>query len=597
MVSPGWKNKLFYGDNLTILRKYRREIPDESVDLIYLDPPFNSNASYNVLFRDRSGKDAASQLRAFSDTWQWHPEGAASYFDAVEHGPVDVSKVLQAFRTILGDSTMLAYLSMMAPRLVELRRVLKPTGSIYLHCDPSASHYLKLLMDAVFGPQNFRNEIIWKRTGSHNSAKRFGPVHDVIHYYVKSDDAKWNQQCQPYGDAYKRKFGKIDEGTGMPFQDVALTGPSVRHGPSGQPWRGFDPTASGRHWQPASYVYMKYKQITGEELNQYPLIERLDQLDKVGLIYWPKKKGGQPRYKQFLADAAGVPLQDVWTDIDVINSQAEERLGYQTQKPVTLLDRIITASSEPGDVVLDAFCGCGSAIASAEGLKRRWIGIDIAQPAIVVIKQQRLKKISESTYEVIGEPVSVPDAEALAKQDAYDFQWWALGLVDSRPIEKKKGSDKGIDGRLTFHDDRGNTKDVILSVKSGHLQAQYVRDLRGVIEREKAAIGVLISLEHPTNSMRNEAASAGFYSAPWGRKQYPRMQLITIEELLSGTLIDMPRDEAVNVTFKKAPRRAASPDEQGELFRKQYEAPTLRPPKKEPAREQREIAKQKRRFK
>jgi len=253
-------NRLFYGDNLDVLR---RHVADESVDLVYLDPPFNSNASYNVLFAERDGKQAAAQIKAFGDTWRWDAGAARTFQEVVESGHERVSQAMQAFRTFLGDTDMLAYLAMMAPRLVELRRTLKPTGSIYLHCDPTASHYLKMLLDAVFGPACFLNEIIWKRTGSHNSARRFGPVHDVLFYYGKSDAAIWNQQYQAYDAAYLRHFQKVDPKTGQPFQDVALTGPGVRQGPSGQPWRGHDPTPKGRHWQPASYLYTKYQELTG----------------------------------------------------------------------------------------------------------------------------------------------------------------------------------------------------------------------------------------------------------------------------------------------------------------------------------------------
>jgi len=439
---------------------------------------------------------------------------------------------MQAFRTFLGESDMLAYLSMMAPRLVELRRVMKPTGSIYLHCDPAASHYLKLLMDAVFGPEQFRNEIIWKRTSAHSSAKRYGPVHDVILFYGRSDKMKWIGGYEAYDEEYiKQRFARGDD---RPWKDADLTGSGVRHGETGEVWRGFDVTAKGRHWA-------------------YPPNE-LDKLDEAGMIYWPEKKGGWPRFKKYLDTAKGVPLQDVWTDIFPINSQAQERLGYPTQKPEALLERIISASSNEGDLVLDPFCGCGTTVAAAQKLQRRWIGIDITNLAISLIRHRLRDSYGDAvmdTYSVVGEPVSVPDAEVLAASDPYQFQWWTLGLVGARPTEGKKGADKGIDGRIYFHEGDGTTRQIVISVKAGKLHAPYVRDLRGVIEREKAAMGVLLTLEEPTKAMRAEAASAGFYRSPWG--QHPRLQIVPIADLLDGKRLDAPPARQTSVTFKRAP--------------------------------------------
>jgi DNA modification methylase len=532
-------NLLYYGDNLDVLR---RHVADESVDLVYLDPPFNSNASYNVLFAERDGTQAASQIKAFEDTWRWDAGAARAFEDVVEAGG-KTSQVMQAFRTFLGDTDMLAYLAMMAPRLIELRRVLKPTGSIYLHCDPAASHYLKLLMDAVFGPEQFRNEIIWKRTSAHSSAKRYGPVHDVILFYGRSDEMQWIGGHEAYDAAYiKQRFARGDE---RPWKDADLTGSGVRHGETGEVWRGFDVTAKGRHW-----AYQP---------------NELDKLDEAGMIYWPEKKRGWPRQKKYLDAAKGVPLQDVWADIFPINSQAQERLGYPTQKPEALLERIIAASSNEGDVVLDPFCGCGTTIASAQKLKRRWIGIDITHLAIGLIRHRLADSLGTAAiYEVIGEPVSLPDAAKLAADEPYQFQWWALGLVGARPAEGKKGADQGIDGRIYFHEgDNRETKQIIISVKAGKLHAPYVRDLRGVVEREKAAIGVLLAFDEPTRAMRTEAASAGFYTSPWGKHQ--RLQILTIEDLLTGKTLDRPPAQA-SVTFKRAPKVAPKAAKQPGIF-------------------------------
>lgn len=536
-------NALYYGDNLEILQRY---IKDESIDLVYLDPPFKSNQDYNVLFAEQDGSRSAAQIKAFGDTWRWDQGSAHAYQDVVENGPQDVSKVMQAFRTFLGDSDLLAYLSMMAPRLVELLRVTKSSGSIYLHCDPTASHYLKMLMDAVCGPEMFCNEVIWKRTSAHVNPKRWGPVHDVLLFYSKSATHVWNTTYQEYLDV---KYRHADERGNFRLTD--LTGKGTTKGDSGSSWKGYEPGQIGRHWAvPRDEVVALVGKEQAESMSTQ---EKLDVLDQNGYIYWtPRGKyGGKgfPQFKRYLS--GGVPIQDVITDIPPINSQAQERLGYPTQKPETLLQRIIEASSNEGDTVLDPFCGCGTAIAVSERLKRQWTGIDITHLAITLIKHRLFDAFGSSVkYTVIGEPTSLPDAEQLARDDPYQFQWWALGLADARPVEQRKGADKGIDGRLYFHDEPNTTKQIIFSVKAGTLHANYVRDLRGVIEREKAAIGVLLTMEQPTKPMRSEAASAGFYQAPWG-KACPRLQILTVADLLSGKTVDFPRE---NVTFKKAPK-------------------------------------------
>lgn len=526
------KNQLYYGDNLDVLRRY---IKDESVDLIYLDPPFNSRQDYNVLFAEKDGARSSSQIKAFEDTWEWNLDAERAYEEIVEKGG-RVADAMRAMRTFLLNSDMMAYLAMMAPRLVELKRVLKLTGSIYLHCDPTASHYLKMLMDAIFSPQFFMNEVIWKRTSAHSYAKRYGPVHDVLLFYAKSEKTAWFQQSQDYDPQYIETFFDQEDLDGRRWKRTDLTGAGVRKGPSGKNWRGINVTAKGRHWMHPPEV--------------------LDELDKAGKIHWPEKEGGMPRLKQYPEDLAGVPLQDVWTDIRPMHNLSAERLGYQTQKPEKLLERILLSSSAEGNLVLDPFCGCGTTISVAQRLKRHWIGIDITHLAVNLIKKRLRDAFGpdvEKTYEVIGEPTTFSEAQALAEEDKMQFQWWALGLVGARPAEEKWGADHGIDGRLYFHDDKsGRTKQIIISVKAGGVTVSQVRDLRGVIEREKAEIGVLISLEPPTKPMEKEAAVAGFYDSPFGKK-YPRLQLLTIEQLLAGKEIDYPRG-AHDVTFKKAPK-------------------------------------------
>lgn len=529
------ENLLYYGDNLDVMR---RHIKDESVDLVYLDPPFKSDRNYNILFKERNGYQAASQIRAFEDTWMWNLEDKAIYDDLCLNNN-KLSDVLQGFYKFLGECDMMAYLVMMSPRLVEMKRAMKHTASIYLHCDSSASHYLKILMDAIFGPENFRNEILWKRNTPHaNTLKKFPVSVDSILFYAKSEDALWLPQFTEYRNGYVDKYYSLEDSDGRKFQPTSLLGHKGSN-PEYE-WRGIV-----RHWR-------------------YP-IHRLEELDASGLIYWPEK-GGIPRFKRFLDEQKGLPVEALWTDIPPINSQAAERLGYPTQKPVALLERIISASSNPGDVILDPFCGCGTTISAAQSLDRQWVGIDITHLAITLIKKRLNDAFGDSCkFTVIGEPVSVPDAERLAESDPYQFQWWALGLVGARPVEQKKGADKGIDGRIIFEGDKqGHFESVILSVKAGKTGAAHVRDLKGVLDREKAAIGVLISMQEPTSAMRTEAVTAGFYeSALWGKK-YPRVQLLTVAELLSGKKVDMPPLRQVGATFKKAPK-SAKKQEQAEL--------------------------------
>jgi len=554
------ENLLYYGDNLDILRRY---VKDESVDLIYLDPPFNSNATYNVLFKEKDGSEAASQIRAFDDTWTWGSDDEAVFAD-IQLAGGRVADCLGAFRLFLGRCDMLSYLVMMAPRLVELRRVMKSTASIYLHCDPSASHYLKMLMDAIFGPENFQSEIIWKRTSSHNRAKRWGPIHDCILFYGKSDKIIWNRIVQEYDESYIDNFYRFQDDKGR-YRIDNLTGPGARTGDSGQPWKGCDPKA--RHWEPPPDRALPEWFVFPEGYAKLSVRERLDILDEQGLIYWPLKKGGVPSFKRYLISGTGAAIQDIISDIQPVQTHAAERLGYPTQKPIALLERIIQASSNEGDFVLDPFCGCGTSIIAAQTTKRNWIGIDITHLAITLIKA-RLKDsfVDAVAFKVIGEPVSIPDAARLSESEPYQFQCWALGLVGARPAELKKGADKGIDGRIIFMaDTQGNFESVILSVKGGKTGAKDVRDLIGVLEREKAAIGVLISMHETTAPMRTEAVTAGFFQSKWGKK-FPKVQLLTIPNLLSGKQIEMPPIRQVSTTFKKAPKVEEKEPEQKKLL-------------------------------
>jgi DNA modification methylase len=536
---PVTQNTLFYGDNLEILRDY---IPDESVDLIYLDPPFNSNRNYNVLFKDESGKDSEAQITAFEDTWHWNSAAEESYNQLVTDSRL--SEMIGAMITLTGKSQVGAYLVMMATRLLELHRVLKPTGSLYLHCDPTASHYLKIILDAIFDPRNFRNEIMWRRYGAHNDvgqgSKHYGRVHDIILFYTKGQNPTWHQVFTPLDPDYvKSTYRSVDPETGRRFRLTPLTGPGGAE--KGNPvfeWKGHT-----RAWR-----YNK---------------ETMERLDKEGRLYYSKT--GYVSKKLYLDESKGTPVQDVWNDVPALTGSNDERLGYPTQKPLALLERIIQASSNPGDVVLDPFCGCGTAIAAAERLGRRWIGIDITHLSIALQKYRLQEMFPDISFEVIGEPEDLGAAYQLAQDDRYQFQWWALSLIKARPLggqsgskQGKKGSDKGIDGVINFIDDNtGKPKRILVQVKSGKVSSRDIRDLVGTVQREEAQMGIFLTLEEPSRDMVTEAVSAGFYDSPgWGQK-YPKMQIVTVAQLLRGEGIKAPPTYG---TFKQAQRVKDLPD-------------------------------------
>ncbi len=540
-------NVLYYGDNLDILRRY---ISDESVDLIYLDPPFNSNRDYNVIFKDESGRKSDAQLLAFEDTWHWGPSAEATYAYLTETArhqgrvPDTVSTIMAALRTGIGENQVMAYLVEMAVRLVELRRVLKSTGSLYLHCDPTTSHYLKVLMDGVFGPQNFLSEIAWKRTGTHSSANRWGPVHDVLFMYARTvGQHRWNRPYVPLTKEYRDAHYSQADSHGRHYTHGELTAPGVRHGRSGEPWRGFDVAAIGRHW------------IT--------TVDRLDALASEGRVYFPRDRAKWPRLVRYEDEGKGRAVGDFWDDIPPINMRARERLGYPTQKPEPLLERAIQASSNPGDLVLDPFCGCGTALVAAQTLERRWIGIDITYLAIAVMRARLKDTFGLADVEIIGQPTEVEGARQLAQspEGRYQFQWWALGLIDAQPVGgvEKKGADRGIDGRITFTGQDKKLESVLVSVKSGHVNSGQVRDLKGTVEREKAAMGIFVTLDEPTREMSLEATTAGIYRV-WER-DYPKIQILSIRDLLErGRKPSLP--PLVLPTFQRAQREKERGGEQ-----------------------------------
>lgn len=515
---------LYCGDNLDVLRLYQ---PSESVHLIYADPVFKPQASYGILFKEVSGRNASGQTQSFLSTWTWDDPTMQEFHSMVEEGPQDVSRALQAFRTLLGERTQgLAFLTTMATRLVEFHRVLKDTGSLYLHCDPAYSHYLRLLLDSVFGPDNFRTEIIWKRSAAHSDGKQgrrqHGRVHDVIFFYTKSSKWTWNTLYMPHDPAYiESHYSLVEPESGRRYQLTDITGPGGAA--KGNP--RYEVMGVTRYW--------RYSKASMQDL-----IEE-------GRIIQPRP-GAVPRYKRFLDEMKGVPLQDIWTDVYPVNSQAAEREGYPTQKPVSLLKRIIETSSDPGDVVLDPYCGCGTTPEAAEELGRTWIGIDITHLAIDIIRDRLDKRPNPPEYMVKYEPVSVEDAQRLAdEKDKSKFEEWALRRVGAERGQGK-GADRGIDGRRYFHDEpNGPTHLIVVSVKAGNITPAHIRDLRGVIERDKADIGVLVSMKEPSIQMRREAAAAGNYVSVYRDLRVPKIQLLTVTQLLAGTTIHYPQEDRV----------------------------------------------------
>ncbi|PZU58202.1 MAG: site-specific DNA-methyltransferase [Sphingobium sp.] len=504
-------NHLYYGDNLDVMRAH---IDDASVDLIYLDPPFNSNANYNILFKSPAGQDSNAQIQAFEDTWHWNGKAEDAFDQVARSGNTRAFDLLRAMRSFLGDNDMMAYLSMMAIRLIEMHRLLKPTGSLYLHCDPTASHYLKLLLDAVFGSDRFVNEITWKRTSAHNDSGRFGRNTDIILFYARGQRRVWNDVFLPYTDDYVARFRNLD--------------------PDGRRWMDDNLTAKGLSGGGYDYEYKGCRSLW-----RLPP-ESMERLDWEGRLHFTRNGG--IRLKRFLDEAKGMPAQALWEDIRALNSQAQERLGYPTQKPLGLLERIIAASSNEGDVVLDPFCGCGTAIHAAQRLDRRWVGIDITHLAISLIEKRMRDAFPGIMFTVEGTPKDLSAALDLAERDKYQFQWWAVSMVDALPYGgRRKGADGGIDGIIYFKPDGRRTEKALVSVKGGrHVGVHMIRDLHSAMEREKAPIGVFISAAMPSRPMETEAAAVGRFHAEATGKSYPRLQILTLAELFQHRKPDIP---------------------------------------------------------
>lgn len=599
-------NELYYGDNLDVLR---RKIPSESVDLCYIDPPFNSKRNYFQIYNNQGSEDRA-QAQAFVDTWTWEDEadaGIGYILDIERLSPragetrwtEQTVELIRGLEKVLGRGSLLAYLVHMTLRIVEIHRVLKPTGSFYLHCDPTASHYLKLVCDAVFVGQggNFLNEIIWRRTGSHNSAKRFGPIHDVIFYYVKSDDYRYRPKFRPYLKGHVDSYFKKTDGRGR-YWTNSIHGAGRRNGESGKPWRGYDPTIAGRHWAVPSELVVALG--IDPELPQH---DKLEALAEFGVIDFPPLKAGNlPTYRQYLSSSPGAPLQDIWSyqphtkgtvfgtnegidqDVKWIGKQGDkERLGYETQKPEGLLERVINASTDEGDTVLDAYCGCGTTVAVAQRLNRRWIGIDITYQSIALILK-RLEDRYPDDWETIeadilldGVPRDLNSAMALAnrKDDKTrkEFEKWAI-LTYSRNqarINEKKGADGGIDGIAYFLKDKDENGKAIFQVKSRPGTRADLATLNSDRLREKAEFGFLICTgppDAPTKAMRDEIAAAGKYKHPLLNREDDRLQVVLLPELFDhpdkpARRLDLPMGRADAV---KAAAAMGDEDKQGALL-------------------------------
>ncbi len=519
-------NTLYYGDNLDILKNYIR---DETVDLIYLDPPFQSGKNYNQIFQPVAlgVKGATSQIQAFEDTWNWGPEAEREYTELItgtlttEPPSQKLIDLMKAMRGYLAECPLLAYLCMMAPRLVEMRRALKDTGSIYLHCDPTASHYLKLLMDAVFSPANYQNEIIWKRTSAHNTtSRRYGWVTDTLYFYSKSNKYFFNSPRVAHDENYIRQFYR--------FQ-----------GPDGRRYRLHLVERNRALGSRPNLIY-EYNTYT-PEYGWMMEKEKLKKLDKEGKLVWSGK--GRPSRKIYLDEVKKPVVSNLWDDVTPIQATAQERLGYPTQKPETLLERIIKASSNEGDIVLDPFCGCGTTIAVAERLRRKWTGIDITYLSIDVIKKRLGKNHMKENehFKVYGVPKDIYSAGKLAEQKPFEFEVWTISQLNATPTTKT--GDKGVDGVINFIDNTKKEKigKGIISVKGGHsINPGMVRDLKGTIQSQNADFGILVTLEKPTKGMIEEAVKEGSFDYCYQEgtihKKIPKVQLLTVEDLFTDPI-------------------------------------------------------------
>lgn len=519
------KNQLYFGDNLDVLRTY---IKDASVDLVYLDPPFNSNRNYSVIFNKNGAVEAenTAQIEAFEDTWHWTHVTDTQFGEFIQSAPSNAADALTAFHTLLGENDAMAYLTNMAPRLLELHRVMKDNGSLFLHCDPTMSHYLKILLDSIFDPRNFRNEIIWQRsTGKSLQSRRLPTNHDVILAYTKGPDATWN----PDASFVAYNEDELDERTSSKYRYKDDDGRLYRLDSL------INPNANRPN---LTYEFMGVTRVWRWSK------DRMQKALEQGIVV-QSKPGRVPQMKRYLDEQRGRPLGDVWTDIPPINSRAAERLGYPTQKPLALMERIIALSSNPGDLVLDPFCGCGTTVDAAQRLDRRWIGIDITYIAVDLIRNRLKHTYGDSvldTFDINGIPRDVAGARALFAKSPFEFERWAVSLIGAEPNQKQVG-DRGIDGVARFPlGPKNQFGRVLVSVKGGKtLNPGMVRDLGGTVDAQKAAMGILITLEDATKGVRDAIDHGGVYAHPANQQKFPKLQHVTVAELLAGKRLDAPK--------------------------------------------------------
>ncbi|MCY3720508.1 MAG: site-specific DNA-methyltransferase [Anaerolineaceae bacterium] len=525
------ENTLYYGDCLEIMAGW----PDECIDLIYLDPPFNSNTDYNILYGASASRRA--QLLAFEDTWVWDAF-AVRRVEQIENALAHPAhRAIKGLRLMLDKTGMLAYLSYMAQRLAIMKRLLKPTGSLYLHCDPTASHYLKILLDEVFERNNFRNEIAWRRLhGGKSDAGQYGRSSDRLLFYPRSANFHFTPPRLKDHDekVLDTWYNRTDE-RGV-YASRPLTAAGSSGGDSGQPWRGIAPTG---HWTVHRILQQRYEEETGVKL-QGTVRERLEILAKNGFIDF--SSGGLPSWRRYLEEANPPRVHDLWVDDEVkpIGRTSKERLGYPTQKPVALLERIITASSKEGDIVLDPFCGCGTTVAAAHNLGRRWLGIDISPFAIKLIVKRRFPGMRIDT---LGFPVDMEGAKELARENPFDFEKWAIDCISGMMPNTSQRGDGGIDGRGTLILKPEQFSDqVVAQVKGGSYSISHLRDFLHTLERESAALGVFITLDTLRGRRRQnaEAELAGAGSIVLGASTFPRAQLWSIEDWFTDRLPMLP---------------------------------------------------------
>ena len=539
------QNLLYYGDNLDVLRKY---LKDETVDLVYIDPPFNSKRNYNQIYNNIGTEDRA-QAQAFVDTWTWDDHASAGFTELLANDggrftPQTV-ELIKGLNAVLGKGSLLAYLVSMTLRVTEIHRILKSTGSFYLHCDPTASHYLKLVLDSIFVPQggDYRNEITWKRADAHNDAKRqFGYISDRIFFYTKTNNYTFHKQhdgfqAKTLEDWYQ--YLELPDGTTRRMNKLEKETQIIPEGA-----RRFN-TDNLRSPNPRPNLTYDYKGYKPHHNGWAVSLDKMAELDAKGLLLFPATLDGRIMRKKYLDESAGAVAGDVWSDISQLRGATAEKLGYPTQKPEALLERIIQASTNPGNVVLDAYCGCGTTIAVAQRLERNWVGIDITYQSISLILRRLEAQFGKSAVDkehvsLNGIPRDMASAYALAhkKDDRVrkEFEKWAILTYSSNRaiINQKKGADAGVDGIAYFQTGFDDNAKIIFQVKSGKVERGDIAKLHSDMLREGAALAVFLTLEPPTKAMRDEAKAVGLYSHALMQRSYDKIQIVTIQDVIEA---------------------------------------------------------------